>query len=1206
MLIKDVFALDVTRDIAPVVYFHEKEPTKVLEEVSEYIITGGYPTDDPRHQRIPSGIHEQFIKLLNGIAAALRKSGGTELPASWISGFYGSGKSSFAKLLGLALDGMVLPDGRTLADTLLARDDSPRSQEFRAAWEAVRSQIDPVAVVFDIGAVARDDEQIHSAAKREIQKRLGYCPVSHDVADHELKLEQDGLWEKFLACAEEELGQPWSVVKDRQLAEEDFSQVLHSLQPDKYIEPMSWIDSRAGAQTGIGTSVEETTRSIIEILKRRSPGKTLFIVVDEVSQYIRQNDTRMVKLQSFVSDLGQKLKGRVWLFATGQQKLEENDTDSTISKLKDRFPPNLRVHLAPTNIRDVVHKRLLKKTPAREGELRGLFQNHRSDLKLYGYDCESITEEDFLEVYPMLPGQIDLLMQITSNLRVRSTRVKGDDYAIRGLLQLLGELFREQDLGAEPLGTLVTLDRIYEVQQSNLDADAQNTLTRLFAHEEVMGDVLAIRVAKAVALLELVQEQKATTVTLISRCLYNRLGTGNQEGAVQQALDKLRNLGLLSYSEKTGYKIQSSAGQEWQRERDNHAVINDELSIIVGEKLKDLVGGVDRPRHRNKSFPWFAFFSDNHQRKDERLLTTPEAANLTLDFQYLGATEERSDTVWVQKSDSGNLRARMIWVVGRLETLPALVRELAKSRHIVNRYEPRAQSLSVERQRLLYEEKTRCENLEEQVKNIVAQTFLDGELYFRGRKLDKPSFGPTFTTLLNRAAESVLPDLYPHYVDTAVMPTELQQLLEHSLSGPSQKFMQTGLGILELDAGKYVPSCNGVVPTRVQQYILDQNGVAGDVLLKHFSGPPYGYPPDVVKACLAGLLRATKIRIRPESGAEITSVRDPGTKEMFQKDRDIKKAEILPPSSQGITPRDRIAICNFFKNRLGIELDRENDAIADAVFQHFPGQRSKLSELEARFNRLPERPELPQALQKLQQVLESCMRSRQVADIVESVKKHLDALNDGVQQLGILSTDLSDVAIVLVKAAGDILNIYVAQLHEVDALIEVQQSLTAIEEQLQSDKPWRDIQALEPQLRVVKEHYAAVRRELINKQEAQAQEIEQSVKRRDGFIRLNEQRAQYILDPLIKALDDTTPTDVQPTLLKMRDTARIRIEQAGKNANRLLDGELSTTTDEQVIELSANLSGTELRTQEEVDLVLQALRERIMAQLKQNTRIRLI
>ena len=319
MLVQDVFAADITRNIAPVVYFHEQSSAKLQEEVSEYIITGGYPETDPRYQRVKSGIHEQFVKLLSGINAELGKPGGPELPASWISGFYGSGKSSFAKLLGLALDGVTLPDGRSLTDALLSRDDSPKATEFRTVWEKVRSQVDSLAVVFDIGAVARDDEHIHAAVRREIQKRLDYCTVSHYVADFELRLELDGEWDAFLAQAQETLGKPWDEAKQDQLAEEEFSAVMHAMKPNLYGDPMMWIDSRAGTETGIGSSVAETTQAIAHMLRLRAPGKTLFIVVDEVSQYIFQNTNRMLKLQSFVSALGQKLKGQVWLLATGQQ-----------------------------------------------------------------------------------------------------------------------------------------------------------------------------------------------------------------------------------------------------------------------------------------------------------------------------------------------------------------------------------------------------------------------------------------------------------------------------------------------------------------------------------------------------------------------------------------------------------------------------------------------------------------------------------------------------------------------------------------------------------------------------------------------------------------------------------------------------------------------------------------------------------------------
>jgi hypothetical protein len=97
--IRDLFLSDVTRDIPPVVYFHEQSPEKLATEVSEYIITGGWPEDHPNHRRVPRGIHEEYVRLLRAMSAELDRTGGSDLPAVWISGFYGSGKSSFAKLL---------------------------------------------------------------------------------------------------------------------------------------------------------------------------------------------------------------------------------------------------------------------------------------------------------------------------------------------------------------------------------------------------------------------------------------------------------------------------------------------------------------------------------------------------------------------------------------------------------------------------------------------------------------------------------------------------------------------------------------------------------------------------------------------------------------------------------------------------------------------------------------------------------------------------------------------------------------------------------------------------------------------------------------------------------------------------------------------------------------------------------------------------
>ena len=315
------------------------------------------------------------------------------------------------------------------------------------------------------------------------------------------------------------------------------------------------------------------------------------------------------------------------------------------------LPDALRVHLGTTNIRDVIHKRLLKKRPELENTLRELFQKHRGDLKLYGYECGEITEDDFVEVYPMLPGHIDLLMPMASNLRTRSTRVQGDDHAIRGLLQLLGELFREQKLADKDVGSLVTLDAIFEVQHSALDPDVQTTLSRIADDPRVRDDVLAQRAAKAVALLELIQEQTPTIPALVAACLYGRLGEGNRVPAVTEALEKLRSFSLLSYSEKHGFKIQSSAGQEWQKERDDIGIAQEQLSKIAQEALKTLVGSMqERTKWRGRAFPWTLWFSDGRLANDVKLQDTREDSTVAVDFRCLAKKEDRASTIWVPKS----------------------------------------------------------------------------------------------------------------------------------------------------------------------------------------------------------------------------------------------------------------------------------------------------------------------------------------------------------------------------------------------------------------------------------------------------------------------------------------------------------------------------------------------------------------------------
>ncbi|MFN9287214.1 MAG: BREX system P-loop protein BrxC, partial [Planctomyces sp.] len=168
------------------------------------------------------------------------------------------------------------------------------------------------------------------------------------------------------------------------------------------------------------------------------------------------------------------------------------------------------------------------------------------------------------------------------------------DQAIRGLLQLLGELFRVQNLADSPVGSLITLDAIYEIQKTALDSDTQASMARILT-ETASLDPMFQRAAKAVALLELVQDTRPTDARLVAQCLYDRVDRGNQVEEVTAALESLRQDNLLAWSEKLGYRIQSTAGEEWEREKREIRTPREAISEIVRDALRMVMEKPERP-----------------------------------------------------------------------------------------------------------------------------------------------------------------------------------------------------------------------------------------------------------------------------------------------------------------------------------------------------------------------------------------------------------------------------------------------------------------------------------------------------------------------------------------------------------------------------------------------------------------------------------
>src|SRR3972149_1888953 len=126
----------IDRRIERVIQYRSSDQELLKGEISEYVAT--------------RSIEDSFYKLLSQLEEGLSGNREHEI-GIWVSGFYGSGKSSFTKYLGMSLDTSTTLDGRPFRDWL---QDRVGSQQVRALLSALASKHKPTVVLLDLSTDA--------------------------------------------------------------------------------------------------------------------------------------------------------------------------------------------------------------------------------------------------------------------------------------------------------------------------------------------------------------------------------------------------------------------------------------------------------------------------------------------------------------------------------------------------------------------------------------------------------------------------------------------------------------------------------------------------------------------------------------------------------------------------------------------------------------------------------------------------------------------------------------------------------------------------------------------------------------------------------------------------------------------------------------------------------------------------------------------
>src|SRR5256714_4061872 len=130
MQIKDLLKRDLRERIEEVIKLSQDDEETVYTEITEYVAT--------------DRIREHYRTLLRAIAEAPAEP--HEGIGVWISGFFGSGKSSFAKNLGYVLMNPTV-HGTPAAELFKQRVEDPRVKDL---IDSINVRIPTEAILFDV------------------------------------------------------------------------------------------------------------------------------------------------------------------------------------------------------------------------------------------------------------------------------------------------------------------------------------------------------------------------------------------------------------------------------------------------------------------------------------------------------------------------------------------------------------------------------------------------------------------------------------------------------------------------------------------------------------------------------------------------------------------------------------------------------------------------------------------------------------------------------------------------------------------------------------------------------------------------------------------------------------------------------------------------------------------------------------------------
>lgn len=1011
MKLAEIFETKIEEKIDPVIKVGEvQDEAKLAAEIGSYVVT---PT-----------IEKYVDEFLEHFTDTFRLQT-TEI-GSWISGYFGSGKSHLAKVLALLVENRTL-QGHTASKRFEGR--VPPAAPRRSSIMRSLGRIDQCAtrvLAFNLNTlVDSKTTPLPRLLLSQYYQSLGYSSNLLYAKVIEQELDQRGKLEMLHQEVAALAGRPWSdIQKNPGFYSKHLYQAACKVAPDFFASPEDVAQALKNAESGDLYNTQFLVQVVLDDLALREKATKkqgrILLVLDESGQWIEDDAGRLAQLQALVEEAAIKGQGMIWIFVTTHEDLgaiyqNARALQADMKKIETRF--RYKWSLTTENIELVLEDRIFKKKiagadavamayDAAPGVLRGLGELAHTSQKLP--DCE---RDRFVTLYPFFPYQVHLIPEIVKSLRSKGGRGEQLSGSTRTLLAITQDILRA---GRRPylkleVGELVSFDEIYGnlSGEGEVTPDVRRELSRI---EEVVPGATALtrRVAEVLYLIREIA-YVPRTVDNLARLLVE--STSDELPAlvarIQSELEKL-----------IAAKMVARIAEEYEFLTGERRTFEDEVATVAAQlKQQDREAGLakhfvydpDKKTNHLRSLLGFETVPFKEAEFDVRVSMdgTPALRNGHIEVRMFSPLAALSGTKVPDLEDQSLRADEQDTIFVLCDRIPGFDQDLNRflaMREVVSAWKgdphksEEAHKLATER------EANDLDKLERRVRDAIKTGIRQAHVIFHGSsRALSPRSGQTPGETLRAELSTFWPTLYPKFEKVPVRITQEQRAILDILGG--EKNLAPDVKALRLfdKSGAIDPQSPLIDATRI--FLASRQSkkerTLGKNLLDEFSAPPYGWDRNAVRVGVSACVRAGTIKVLIGKMPH-TNPADPALQKALRDSREFEKVEmVLEDSEVGAEALEETrALLMKLTGRRNID---ETPAALHEAMETFGREKLARAERVTDWANPAELPR-PKAFDDGKEALESVLALTNPVHRVKEIHARADDLKRGVESIDQVAT----------------------------------------------------------------------------------------------------------------------------------------------------------------------------------------------------------